>query len=76
MVEGSDERALVRSTERATRDGDGDYYELWIERDGVSIDRYHGAPGQPREPRPLDLTWEQVGRFTRDVDNAFQDEEG
>jgi hypothetical protein len=74
VVEKDRRRAMLRSQIPADGRGDGDYYEMWVERDGLSVERYHGEPGRRREPRPVSLTWEQADRLARDVEAAFAPE--
>jgi hypothetical protein len=75
VIEKDRRRAMLRSEIPSDDRGNGDYYEMWVERDGLSIERYHGEPGQRREPRPVSLTWEQADRLAHDVEAAFVPEE-
>jgi hypothetical protein len=75
VIEKDRRRAMLRSEAPADGRADGDYYEMWVEPDGLSVERYHGEPGQRREPRPVSLTWEQADRLARDVEAAFAPED-
>jgi hypothetical protein len=71
VIEKDERRAMLRSKLPPGGRDDGDYYEMWVERDGLSVERYHGETGQRRESRPVTLTWEQADRLARDVESAF-----
>jgi hypothetical protein len=71
VVEIDPDQALLRSTEPdATEDGIY-YYEVWVKPGELSLERFHAERGSRREPRAVDLTWEQAGRFVRDVEQVY-----
>lgn len=72
-IESDGEKALLRSQEPSEQGEGRDYYELWLTPDDLSIERFRGHAEQPREPRPVNLTWEQAERLVRDVDAAYSE---
>lgn len=70
-IESDAEKALVRSREPSQQGEGRDYYEMWLTPDDLSIERYRGHDEQPRESRPINLTWEQAERLVRDVDAVY-----
>ncbi|MGB0384172.1 MAG: hypothetical protein ACPGWR_05030 [Ardenticatenaceae bacterium] len=74
LVEGEKRKALLRSDDPHAKGDRRDYYEVWVTPDDLSVQRYHSKRGQRREARPVNLTWEQAGRFVRDVENVYESE--
>ena len=72
LVEGEKQKALLRSDEPPNKGNTREYYEVWVTPNDLSVQRYHSKRGQPRQSRPVNLTWEQAGRFVRDVESAYE----
>lgn len=71
VVESDAQQAILRSHDPEVGDDGCDYYELRLKPDELAMGRYHGQAGRPREPRPLNLTWEQAERLVKDIDAAY-----
>ena len=71
LVEGEAQKALLRSDEGRAKGNTRDYYEVWVTPNDLSVQRYHSKRGERRQSRPVNLTWEQAGRFVRDVEQAY-----
>lgn len=74
VVESEPERALLRSDDPNAEGESRDFYDLWVTPQELIVERYHGERGQPREARPLNLTWEQAERLVRDAETLYQDD--
>lgn len=70
LLEGSGAQALLRSELTPTEAGQT-YYELWLTPQSLALTRYRAVRGQPREPLPFTLTWEQAERLVRDIEAAY-----
>jgi hypothetical protein len=71
LVEGSEQKALLRSQITESPDEGQPYYEMWVTPDELSLRRYEGQRGQSRRPRPVSLTWEQAERLVKDVEATY-----
>jgi len=72
LVEGEKQKALLRSDEAQPKGNTREYYEVWVTPNDLSVQRYHSKRGERRQSRPVNLTWEQAGRFVRDVEQAYE----
>lgn len=76
LVESEADRALLRSDVSGDADAEShDFYDVWVTPDELSVERYHAEQGQPRTPRPVNLTWEQAERFVRDAESIYAEDE-
>ena len=71
VVESEPERAHLRSDDPHAEGPTRDFYDVWVTPDELSVERLRAEPGQPRQKRPLHLTWEQAERLARDAERIY-----